>query len=305
MTKASIAALGEALVEFNQVQAGDPTYRQGFGGDTSNAVIAAARNGARCAYLTRIGSDAFGGMLMQLWQREGVDTRAVTVDQNAPTGAYFVTHSEQGHAFSYLRAGSAASLMTAADLHIALLRNVRYLHLSAVSQAISTGACDTAFAAIETARAAGTAISYDPNLRLQLWPLARAKAIIRATIGVSDYFLPSLDDARAFTGLEDAEAILDWCFDAGAHHVLLKLGPQGVIVADRAKRSRVDGFRVEAVDATGAGDCFAGAFLARLAQGDDTLAAARYANAAAALTTTGYGAVAPIPRPEQVHALLA
>jgi 2-dehydro-3-deoxygluconokinase len=75
-------------------------------------------------------------------------------------------------------------------------------------------------------------------------------------------------------------------------------------VADANQRKHVPGFAVEAVDATGAGDCLAGSLLARLSAGDDLLEAAGYANAAAALTTTGFGAVAPIPRPPQVRELL-
>lgn len=305
MPTASIVALGEPLMEFNQTQQGSPSYQQGFGGDTSNFAIAAARQGARSAYITKLGDDAFGGMFMQLWQREKVDTRGVTVDNNgAHTGVYFVTHNEQGHVFNYLRNGSAASRITPANLNADLIRSARFLHISAVSQAISVSACDTAFAAIEMARAAGVAVSYDANLRLKLWPLKRAQAIIRATIGWSDFFLPSLDDAEALTGMNDPEAVLDWCFDAGAKTVLLKLGAQGVIVADGSQRTRIEGIKVAAVDTTGAGDCFAGAFIARMAAGDDALTAARYANAAAALATTGYGAVAPIPYAEQVYALL-
>jgi 2-dehydro-3-deoxygluconokinase len=74
--------------------------------------------------------------------------------------------------------------------------------------------------------------------------------------------------------------------------------------APHARRVHLPGHAVAAVDATGAGDSFAGALLARLAAGDDLLAAARYANAAAAISTMGFGAVAPIPLPEQVQALL-
>jgi 2-dehydro-3-deoxygluconokinase len=89
--------------------------------------------------------------------------------------------------------------------------------------------------------------------------------------------------------------------------VLLKLGAKGVLVATARDATPVliEGLRVDAVDATGAGDCFAGALVARLVAGDDILSAARYANAAAALTTTGFGAVAPIPTAEQVRNFMA
>jgi len=75
-------------------------------------------------------------------------------------------------------------------------------------------------------------------------------------------------------------------------------------VGDGTRRERIAGLKVKAVDATGAGDCFCGATLARLAAGDSSLDAARYANAAAALATTGFGAVAPLPLPGAVRKLL-
>ncbi len=305
MDDVAIVALGEPMIEFNQTRMGQPAYLQGFGGDTSNAIIAAARQGAKTAYLTRLGDDKFGAMLTDLWRKESVSTEAVRIDSQAHTAVYFVNHDEKGHSFSYLRAGSAASRMQPADLDLALIAKAKFLHVSGISQAISASACDTVFAAIEHARASGVMVSYDSNLRLKLWPLARAQAIIRATIGLSDYFLPSLEDAEQFTGLNDKDAIIDWCFDAGARQLFLKLGGDGVIVADATRRVHVPGYLVNAIDATGAGDCFAGSLLARLASGDDVLAAARYANAAAALTTTGFGAVAPIPAPQQVKGLLA
>jgi 2-dehydro-3-deoxygluconokinase len=161
------------------------------------------------------------------------------------------------------------------------------------------------FAALETGRAAGARVTYDPNLRLQLWSLPRAKAIICATAAMCDDFLPSLDDVSALSGLQDPEAIHDWCLGLGAKTVTLKLGPRGVLAGDGRNRWHVPGNRVECVDATGAGDCFDGAFVARLAAGDTLADAARYANAAAALTTTGYTAIEPIPRPVAVEALLA
>jgi 2-dehydro-3-deoxygluconokinase len=279
---------------------------QGFGGDTSNFAIAAARQGARVGYVTRVGDDPFGRMFLNLWRSAGVDVSDVGIDPDAFTAAYFVTHDSSGHQFSFLRSGSAASRMTAHDLPLPTIQGARYLHVTGISQAISASACDAVFAAIAAARAAGVAVSYDSNLRLRLWPLARARAIICETIRLSDYFFPSLDDAKVLAGKSQPQAILDWCFGHGAHAVLLKLGEDGVLVAPsrHGERVHVPGHVVAAVDATGAGDCFAGSLVARLAAGDDLVSAARYANAAAAITTMDFGAVAPIPVPQQVYALL-
>jgi 2-dehydro-3-deoxygluconokinase len=300
-----IVAIGEPMVEFNQTKPGDPHYLQGFGGDSSNMIIAAARSGARTAYFSRLGDDEFGRMFVALWQFEGVDSSAVAIDPQAHTAVYFVSHGPHGHVFSYLRAGSAASRMRPEDLPLAAIRGARFVHASGISMGISASASDTVLAGFEAARAGGAHVSFDANLRLKLWPIARARAMIAAAAALAECFFPSIEDARALSGLEDEQAIVDWSHRLGPRIVFLKLGPQGVIVSDGTRRERVAGHRVAAVDATGAGDCFCGAVLARLCAGDDAFAAARYANAAAALATTGFGAVAPLPRPDAVRALLA
>ena len=301
----AIVALGEPMIEFNQARAEAPEYYvRGFGGDTSNMAIAAARLGASTGYVTRVGDDAFGRILLKLWSDEKVDTCGVATDPLAPTGVYFVTHGPGGHEFSYLRAGSAASRIEPSTLPFAVIRGARILHLSGISQAISASACDAAFAAIEAAKAGGAQFSYDPNLRLKLWSLPRARAVVVATLAQCDWFLPSLDEARTLSGATDHSAILAWCHARGAPVVALKCGRDGTVVSDGHRVEHIAGHRVNAVDATGAGDCFDGAFAARTLAGDDPFAAARYANAAAALATTGFGAVAPLPRDAAVRALL-
>ncbi len=305
MSRFDVLALGEPLIEFNQPRPGEADYLQGFGGDTSNTIIAAARLGARTAYVTRLGDDAFGRMFLDLWAAEGVDTSGVVRDATSHTGVYFVNHDATGHVFSYLRAGSAASRARPEDLPLALIRSARFVQASGISMAISASASDSVLAAFDCARAAGARIAFDSNLRLKLWPLARARALIMTAAAMSDYFFPSVEDAQALSGLTDADAIVDWAHRLGAKAVLLKLGPEGVLASDGARRERLGGYKVQAVDATGAGDCFCGACLARLAAGDSLWDAARYANAAAALSTTGFGAVAPLPTPDAVKALLA
>ena len=305
MNTPAILGLGEPMIEFNQTEPGQRNFLQGFGGDTSNAIIACARQGAPCGYITRLGDDEFGRMLLGLWQAEAVDTCGVVLDPAAHTAVYFVTHGAQGHSFSYLRRDSAASRMRPDDLPRALIEGARTLHVSGISQAISASACDTVQAAIAIARAAGVKVAYDTNLRLKLWPLARAREVITATIAHTDYLLPSLEDLQSICGLAQPHAILDWCFAQGARNVVLKLGRAGCIAATAQAREAIKGHAVHAVDATGAGDCFDGALLARLHAGDSLVAAARYANAAAALTTTGFGAVAPLPRRAAVEAFMS
>jgi 2-dehydro-3-deoxygluconokinase len=303
--KYDIVAMGEGMVEFNQTTPGQPTYLQGFGGDTSNAIIAAARAGARTAYVSAVGDDSFGRMLLDVWQQERIDTAPVAIDSTAPTGIYFVTHGAAGHAFSYRRAGSAAAQMTLNAAQHAALSATRMLHLSGISLAISAHARAQCLLAIHVAKAAGASICFDSNLRLKLWPLDTARAAMQEVMALTDIFLPSLDDVTALSGLQAPEAIVQWSHALGAKTVVLKLGAQGVLVSHQGEQTHIPALRVQAVDATGAGDCFAGNLLARICLGDSVPQAARYANAAAALAVQGFGAVAPLPRPEAVYQQLA
>ena len=294
-----LLAIGEPLIEFNQRDPAQPTFTRGFGGDTSNAVIAAARLGARCGYICQVGDDAFGADLQALWRSEGVALDGVRSVAAAPTGLYFVSHGQDGpgsgHQFSYRRTGSAAARMTPDDLPRALLARTRWLHASGISLAISASACDAVLDAISVARAAGARTSFDLNYRPRLWPAARALALTRQVLATCDLFLPSVDEIQALTGLDQPDAIIDWAHAQGARAVVLKLGRGGCRASDGQTRSSVPGHPVQAVDATGAGDCFAGACLAALAAGAPLAEAARQANLAAALSTQGYGAVGPLP----------
>jgi 2-dehydro-3-deoxygluconokinase len=234
-----------------------------------------------------------------------VSAEGVLTDAQAYTAVYFVTHDDRGHHFEFLRAGSAASRMTPGQLPRALIAEARLLHLSGVSLAISTSACDTAHAAIDIAREAGALVCFDTNLRLKLWTVERARAVMDEVMQRCDLCLPSYDDVVALTGLTEPDALVDHCLRLGARIVALKLGHRGAVVADAQRRVALPPHPCQPVDATGAGDTFGGAFAARLLAGDDMVEAARYAGVAAALSTQGYGAVDPIPQAAQVHAALA
>lgn len=301
-----ILAIGEPMIEFNQVKGAENAkepgrdFLQGFGGDTSNFVIAAARQGARAGYISALGADANATMFRALWDAEGVDHSLVLENKSAPTGMYFVTHGPEGHAFTFARAGSAASLYGPGDVPREAIARAKALHLSGISLAISNAACDACYTAIEVARAGGRLVSFDTNLRLKLWSKDRARAIMSDVIALSDIILPSLDDITAITGITDPERLVDWCLGKGAKIVALKLGSEGALVADGKQRFRIPPHPCQPIDATGAGDCFGGAFIARIVAGDGIEAAGRYAGIAAALSTEGYGAVAPIPTAEMV-----
>ena len=136
-----LLCMGEPMLEFNQLPTqpdGTRHYLEGHGGDTSNAAIAAARQGARVGYITALGHDMPGDSFMALWAREGVDASTVIRTGRWLTGVYFVTHDAQGHHFLHYRANSAAAMYTPADLPEAAIAAARMFYVSGISQGIST-----------------------------------------------------------------------------------------------------------------------------------------------------------------------
>lgn len=303
MSRFDVVSLGEPLYELNRQP--DGNWLTGFGGDTLNVAIAAARLGSTAAYMTRLGDDVFADELRALMGREAIDTGAVVADSGAPTGVYFVTHGPSGHVFTYRRAGSAASRMRPADLDAGLIASARFLHTSGISQAISDTAAETVAAAIAIARTAGVGVSYDTNFRPRLWPAEKARPVIESAAAQADIVKTSIDDAAALFGLAAPAQIGRHLLGLGAGAVVITLGSDGVALVTPDGAAQLAGRRVAAVDATGAGDAFTGALLAELGRGVALAAAARFANAAAALSTLGFGAIAPLPRRAAVQASLA
>lgn len=303
-----LVCVGEPMMEFN-LQHPDGTgrrlYLEAHGGDASNVAVAAARQGARTAFLSALGDDLAGASLRALWQSEGVAAEAVATDPDHPTGIYFVSHDAAGHHFSYLRRGSAASRYRLDAAARAVIEQAAVLFASGISLGISERAADTVFEAMDHARAAGRKVAFDSNYRPRLWPKARAAAVILQAMRLADVVFPGLEDAEQLLGLADPDAVADLCLSLGAGVVVLKMGAAGALLATPEGRRRVAPFPCVPVDATGAGDTFCGSFLARLGAGDSLDECARYAACAAALATTGFGAVPPIPRREAVLAALA
>ncbi|MEM8840358.1 MAG: PfkB family carbohydrate kinase [Pseudomonadota bacterium] len=173
-----------------------------------------------------------------------------------------------------------------------------------ISQAISDSAAAAVHEAMTIARMAGGAVSYDTNLRLKLWPLEKAREVIHGAMTRADIALPGLEDARHLTGLEAPEDIARFYMDLGPHTVALTLGPQGALVATKAAMTHIPPRPADAVDASGAGDCFDGAFLAEWLRRGDPVSAGHYAVTAASLSVEGIGAVAPIPNAQEVRAAM-
>ena len=302
-----IVCMGEAMVEFTRMNRSknEALYIRGLGGDTSNCAISAARQGVKVAYLSAVGDDQFGKIAIDTWLTEGIDVSQVFVDPNSPTGIYFIDPVPKGRNFTYYRMGSAASRMSSISSSQTILSRTAILHLSAITQAISIAPNEPSFEAIDIVKKNGGRISYDTNLRLNLWGLEEARRVINKTLTQADILLPSLDEAQILTGLDNKEDILNFYLQFEPEILALKCGSEGAIVIFEGRKEYIPALKVNAIDTSGAGDTFAGAFLAQIIQGESPFEAARFAVVASGISVQGYGAMAPIPNRKQVLRAMA
>lgn len=308
---AEIVALGEPLVEFAAEQRGRlstvRSFRRGWGGDTSNFAVAAARLGSSVGYITRLGDDEFGRSFLNLWRTEGVDASRVIIDPNGFTGVYFISLREDGgHDFTYYRAGSATTRLQPSDLDPAYFAGARVFHTSGISQGISESSRAAVESAIDLAKDRGALISYDVNFRPKLWAIPLARIAIEAAIARTDIVFLSTEDAGYLYGPTPAEGVVDRVLAGGPRLVVLKQGADGCLVASaEGERIPVPAWRVEAIDTTGAGDAFSAGFVNAWLRGLPLERAGRFANAVGALTASGLGAVTPIPNQSEVELFMS
>jgi 2-dehydro-3-deoxygluconokinase len=300
-----VITLGETMVMFSPEQTGPLRYVQRFqkrmAGSESNVAIGLARLDHHPGWISRVGADEFGAFILREIRAEGVDVSMVKVDPDRPTGLMFKeVHEGRETQVTYYRKGSAAARLSAGDLNEEYFRGARLLHLTGITPALGESCLASVQAAIRLARKHGMTISFDPNLRLKLWPREQAKRVLNGLLNQFDIVLPGLDEAELLLGDSRPETLLDGFLERGAKYVALKMGLQGTWVAAARERHLVETFKVDRViDPIGAGDAFAAGFLAGFLEERTLVECGRLANAMGAMAVTTTGDFEGLPtRPE-------
>jgi len=297
------------MFEFNAAEEGHlsevSTFHTGWGGDTSNFAVAAARLGNSVGVMGRIGSDEFGRSFLNLWKNEAIDASHIIVEPEGFTAVYFISRRKDGeHDFTYFRKGSAASHYAPCDIDSEYIKEAQVFHSSGITQAISESSCDAVFRAVEIAKEKGVVFSYDPNLRLKLWSLPRARAIINLSFEMADIVFPNLEEAQILTNLEEPEHIVKNILKRGPRIVVLKLGGGGCMVGTEEKIFMEPSVKVEVIDSSGAGDAFDAGFITGYLAGWDLRRAAHFANIVGAITCLSKGCANATPTHSQIEEFL-
>lgn len=273
-------------------------YAMGFAGDTFNTAWYARRTlppGWQVAYFTAVGTDDVSDRMLGFMRDAGVETGHIARRPDRTVGLYMISLKGAERSFSYWRSVSAARTLADDEARLAAaLDGVKLAYVSGITLGIlDPGGRARLLLALGKARAAGTRVAFDPNLRPRLWPSDAAMcAAIMAAAEVSDIVLPSYEDEARYFGDTSAEATAGRYLAAGAGMIVVKDGPGEVLLAREGHRLRHRPDPVhQVVDTTAAGDSFNAGFLAACLTGADEATALRKGSQLAARVIAARGAL--------------
>lgn len=307
-----ITTIGEILIDLTQsgrTEQGIPKFDANPGGAPANLAVAAARLGARTAFIGRVGNDSFGDYLKRCLAENGVDVRGMSVDEKARTTLAVVALDERGErTFSFYRDPSADVNLSMEHVPMELLGGTKVLHFGSVSLTAEPARTATLEAA-KTAKASGAIVSYDPNYRASLWP-DEETAVRNMTepLSMVDILKVSDEELPLLTSCTDPEKGSARLAEKGVRLVLVTLGAHGAFYRFDGHTGHVPGVPCQVGDTNGSGDTFFGAALSQLVKLDSldqlTVPELRrilaFANKAASITTSRHGAIPAMPTLEEV-----
>jgi fructokinase len=273
-----VVCFGEALIDFlNTGQQTDGrlslnSFTQYPGGAPANAAVAVARLGGNAAFAGQVGDDQFGHFLIDALKLYGVDTSLVAIHPDAPTALAFVFLDREGErSFSFRRRQTADIVITGEQIEPGWFRDNPILHFCSNTLTDGDIASVTGHV-VAQARAHDSIVSFDVNLRHNLWPAGAVDAEVANKFVVgSDIVKFSREELDYLSG-GNGEGYLSSCFASGLKAALVTAGPGDIEIRTSAAKLAVTPPQVEAVDTTGGGDAFIGAVLYGLSLQDDAAA---------------------------------
>ncbi len=265
------------------------------GGKGANQAVAAARLNADVEFIASVGDDDFGLNMRDSFQREGIDVSSVMLELNCPTGIAMIQVSECGENIICLSA-EANSKLTAQALepHLDKIRHAECLLVQ----------LETPLDGIEKA----ALVAAEHGTKVILNP-APARKLPDSLLAVVDVITPNETEVEVLTGIavtddHSAQCAANKLHDKGIEIVLITLGSKGVWVSQKEQSELIPGFNVDAIDTTAAGDTFNGALATGLLEGMSLTSAIQFANAAAAISVTRFGAQTSIPTRSEIETLV-
>ncbi|MDA7025275.1 sugar kinase [Bacillus sp. CLL-7-23] len=301
-----VISIGETMVAFTPNEDGPLRYAKNYttriAGAETNTLIGLAKLGKKTGWISRLGKDEFGAMILSSVRGEGVDVSEVKLDAEAPTGLFFKERANETRVnVSYYRNASAASFLQPRDINENYLKNVGFLYLTGITPALSESASNTVFYAVKLARKHHIPIVFDPNLRTKLWDKDLAKQTLLELVKQSDIVLPGVREGYFLFGTKDEKKMAESLHQLGVKTAIIKLGAIGAYYSSKSDSGYISGYQIErVVDPVGAGDGFAAGVLSGLIEEIPLCESVRRGCAVGAMVTAVNGDIEGLPDRESL-----
>ncbi len=309
-----ILLVGEPMGLYMAQQEGNldevSSFSLAIAGAELNVAIGASRLGHKVGYLTKLGNDFHGKLIVRRLHECGISTELIQFSDSRPTGIMFksLTPGKDPEIF-YLRGGSAASTLSSEDVNGLDFSEYGLLHMTGIMPALSKSTREASRLLVEKAKRHGMFFSFDPNLRPQLWPNKKVMiTFMNEVASKADLFLPGLSEARLLMGEKRAapEEVARYYKDRGAKAVVVKCGEKGAYYVSDDACGWGETYPVEqVVDTVGAGDGFAAGILTALCEGLPLFDAVSRGNAIGGLQIQARGDNEGLPTCEQLEAYVS
>ncbi len=292
---AEIIIMGELLVEIRREHENAELYEPGtFRGPFPSGAPAifidtAARLGCRTAIIGGVGKDDFGKNILDRLEKDGVDISHVLRSEERSTGVAFVTYYSDGSRKFIFHMGNTPAVEAKAPMD-GDFNDVKYMHIMGCSLMASKAFAQEILKTMHMMCQKGTKISFDPNIREELFTDPGVHDVIREVMDNVSVFMPGKEELLRITDTSSVDAAVRKCFESETMEVIaMKNGSAGSRIYTRDEVIETGVYPVRQVDATGAGDCFDGAFIAGLVKGKSLREAAKMGAAAGALNAAAFG----------------
>jgi 2-dehydro-3-deoxygluconokinase len=274
-----------------------------IGGAESNVAIGLARLGIPASWISVLGDDELGELVLHRLRAEGVDTSGVRRIADRATGLYLREEVAGRLRVYYYRSGSAAATLSPNAFDPSMLQGAAFLHLTGITGALSQECAEFLPWAATTARDAGVRVSYDVNYRSRLWEPSAAQAATEALLPLIDVLFVGHDEANALWGWE-TDTALEQLSKIGPSEVILKLGADGCAAMINGEQLTSPGFPARQLDPIGAGDAFDAGYLAATLWGWAPEKRLRAANAMGAFCVQNLGDYEGLPDRRELDGFL-
>lgn len=272
-----VVCFGEALIDFlntGQQREGDlqvNCFKQYPGGAPANAAVAVAKLGGKAAFAGQVGNDQFGHFLLEALRSYAVDTSLAAVHPDAPTALAFVFLDASGErSFSFRRNQTADITITREQVGMDWFQGKPVVHFCSNTLTDDHIADVTRFI-VQRARERDAVVSFDVNLRHNLWPAGQADGGTVNELVRGSHIAKFAREELEYLSAGDEDAYLASCFASGLVAALITDGPRDLVIRTAGARASVQPPKVTAVDTTGGGDAFIGAVLYGLSLQEDVM----------------------------------